>query len=159
MDEMTRAVDELLGGHGFLAGASIGTVSLLSKHARVETFDPGTLILREGEDADTVYLITEGRVAIEIHVPAQAPIVIDTVGPGHVVGLSWVAAPFRWQFDARTVGPVEAVAIDAKHLREELAVHPEAAADIHSRVSAVLLARLQATRIRLLDLYANADQH
>ncbi len=84
------------------------------------------------------------------------PIVIDTVEPGQVVGLSWMAAPFRWQFDARALEPVEAVAIDTQHLREDLAVHPEAAAELHQRFSAVVLARLQATRIRLLDLYANA---
>ena len=119
-------------------------------------FDPGAMLLREGEEAATIFLITRGRVAIEIHAPSVGPIVIDTVEPGHVVGLSWIAAPFRWQFDARALEPVEAVAVDAQHLREILAVHPEAAAEIHQRLAAVVLARLQATRIRLLDLYANA---
>ena len=84
------------------------------------------------------------------------PIVIDTVEPGHVVGLSWMAAPFRWQFDARALEPVEAVAIDARLLKENMAAHPEAAAELHQRLAAVVLARLQSTRIRLLDLYANA---
>ena len=132
------------------------TLALLSEAARIVSFDPGVLLLREGEDAGTVFLIARGRVAIEIHAPSRGPIVIDTVEPGHVVGLSWMAAPFRWQFDARALEPVEAVAIDAQHLREDLAVHPEAAAELYQRLSAVLLARLQATRIRLLALYANA---
>ena len=51
---------------------------------------------------------------------------------------------------------VEAVAIDTQHLKEDLGVHLEAAAELHQRLSVVLLTRLQATRIRLLDLYANA---
>jgi CRP-like cAMP-binding protein len=151
-----RTTDELLREHGFLAGVSRGTLALLSEAARIVSFNQGALLLREGEDAGTIFLVTRGRVAIEIHAPSVGPIVIDTVEPGHVVGLSWMAAPFRWQFDARALEPVEAVAIDAQHLREELAVHPEAAAELHQRLSAVLLARLQATRIRLLDLYANA---
>jgi CRP-like cAMP-binding protein len=130
----------------------------LSEGARIVGFDQGALLLREGEDAGTVFLITGGRVAIEIHAPSRGPIVIDTVEPGHVVGLSWMAAPFRWQFDARALEPVEAVAIDTQRLKEDLAAHPEAAAELYQRFSAVLLARLQATRIRLLDLYANAGR-
>jgi CRP/FNR family transcriptional regulator, cyclic AMP receptor protein len=153
-----RRIDELLTEHGFLVGVSAGTLALLSEQASIEEFDPGALLLREGEDADTIYFITRGRVAIEIHSPSQGPIVIDTVEPGHIVGLSWVAAPFRWQFDARALESVEAVTIDALRLSEELAVHPEVAAELHRRLAAVMLERLQATRIRLLDLYANAGR-
>jgi CRP/FNR family transcriptional regulator, cyclic AMP receptor protein len=151
-----RTTDELLREHGFLAGLSRGTLAVLSESASIVRFDPGALLLREGEDAGTLFLVTRGRVSIEIHAPSRGPIVIDTVEPGNVVGLSWVAAPFRWQFDARALEPVEAVAIDTEHLREDLAVHPEAATELHRRLAAVVLARLQATRIRLLDLYANA---
>lgn len=153
-----RSTDELLRKHGFLSGVSPGTLALLSEAAAIVSFDPGALLLREGEDACTIFFVTRGRVAIEIHNPSLGPIVVDTVEPGHVVGLSWMAAPFRWQFDARALEPVEAVAIDAQQLKEDLAVHPEAAAELHQRLSAVLLARLQATRIRLLDLYANAGR-
>ena len=150
------ATPEILPDHGFLTGVSRGTRALMSEGARIVGFDQGALLLREGEDAGTVFFITAGRVAIEIHAPSRGPVVIDTVEPGHVVGLSWMAAPFRWQFDARALEPVEAVAIDTQRLREDLAAHPEAAAELYQRFSAVLLARLQATRIRLLDLYANA---
>ena len=110
-----RTTDDLLREHRFLAGVSRGTLALLSESAKIVRFDPGALLLREGEDAGTIFLVTRGRVAIEIHAPSVGPIVIDTVEPGHVVGLSWMAAPFRWQFDARALEPVEAVAIDAQH--------------------------------------------
>ncbi len=152
-----RPPDEILREHKFLAGVSPGTIALLSEKASLVSFEPGALLLREGEDASTIFLITRGRVAIEIHAPPLGPIVIDTVEPGHVVGLSWVAAPFRWQFDARALGPVEAVAVDTQDLRDDLAMHQEASAELHQRLSVVLLERLQATRIRLLDLYANAS--
>ena len=153
-----ETIDELLREHRFLAGASQGTLALLSEAATVVRFDRGTLLLREGEDAGTIFLITRGVVAIEIHAPSRGPIVIDTVGPGHVVGLSWMASPFRWQFDPRALEPVEAVALGTSILKEVLAAHPEEAAELHQRLAAVLLTRLQATRIRLLDLYANAGR-
>lgn len=151
-----RTTEELLREHRFLAGLSPGTLDVLSEAATIVSFDQGSLLLREGEDAGTLFLVTRGKVAIEIHAPSRGPVVIDIVEPGHVVGLSWMAAPFRWQFDARALEPVEAVAIDTRRLTDTLAVHPEAAMELHQRLSAVVLARLQATRIRLLDLYANA---
>ena len=159
MSEADGAITRAMTGHAFLAGASPRTIELFSEGARLEEFETGTLLLREGEHADTLYLLTEGRVAIEIHSPSQGPLTIDIVNPGHVVGLSWAAPPFRWQFDARALEPVQAVALDAPRLFEELATHPEVAAELHRRLSAVMLSRLQATRIRLLDLYANASRH
>ncbi len=58
----------------------------------------------------------------------------------------------------RALEPVEAVALGTSILKEVLAAHPEEAAELHQRLAAVLLTRLQATRIRLLDLYANAGR-
>jgi CRP-like cAMP-binding protein len=159
MSETDTAVRQAMAGHGFLAGASARTVELLSEGARFEEFEAGALLLREGERADAVYLLTEGRVAIEIHSPSQGPLVIDIVHPDHVVGLSWVAPPFRWHFDARALERVQAVVLDAPRLFDQLALHPEVAAELHRRLNAVMLSRLQATRIRLLDLYANASRH
>lgn len=159
MSETDRAITQAMTGHEFLAGVSPRTVELMSNGARLVEFETGALLLREGEHADTLYLLTRGRVAVEIHSPSQGPLVIDIVNPGHVVGLSWAAPPFRWQFDARALEPVQAVALDAPRLFEELATHPEVAAELHRRLSAVMLSRLQATRIRLLDLYANASRH
>jgi CRP/FNR family cyclic AMP-dependent transcriptional regulator len=153
------AMEKMLTEHGFLAGISARTVALLARDARLENFGTGEFLLHEGEVADTVFLITEGRVAIEIHSPERGPLVLDTIEPGHIVGLSWVAPPFRWQFDARALTHVEAVALDAARLSEALALHPEAAAELHRRLSTVLLSRLQATRIRLLDLYANVGRY
>ncbi len=158
MNGTVEAMSELEAGNGFLAGLSAHTVTLLSEVASPEAFEAGMLLLREGEVADKIYLIAAGRVAIEIHSPSRGPLVIDTIEPGHIVGLSWVAPPFRWQFDARALTNVEAVVFDATRLSEAMAQDPESAAELHQRLSSVLLSRLQATRIRLLDLYANAGR-
>ena len=105
--------------------------------------------------ADTLFLVDGGRVAIEIQGPAEGRLIIDTVGPGGVVGLSWVAPPFRWQFDARAAEASSAVAVDVEALRARLVERPEVGYPLLERLSWVLLGTLQATRIRLLDLYGD----
>src|SRR6476646_4132668 len=48
----------------------------------------GTVIYREGDPASPLYLLEEGRVAIELGVPGRGPVLMLTVGPGEVFGWS-----------------------------------------------------------------------
>jgi CRP-like cAMP-binding protein len=150
---VTAPVGALLAGHPLVAGLPADALELLAPHARLRTFGPGELLLREGTPADTLYLIIGGQVAVEVHVPNRGAMVVETMGPGRIVGLSWASPPHRYQFDARAVDDVEAVAVDAAGLRSVLADRPDVGFLVLDRLTAVILDRLQATRVRLLDLY------
>jgi len=150
VSEHTRA---RLEEHAFLAGFPAEAIDLLAASGQEASFAAGALLFREGSPADTAYLITGGQVALEVHAPNRGPVVVDTVGAGHVVGLSWAAPPFRYQFDARALHQVEAVAVDTARLRAALAEDPVLGFLFLDRLASVMLGRLQATRIRLLDLY------
>ena len=150
---MSRTVERILGDHPFLAGLPPGTVSLVAGCARLATFEPGELLTAEGGPADTLLLIHLGRVAVEAHRPAGGALWVETVGPGHLVGLSWAAPPFRWQFDARALEPVSAVAVDVRRLRDQLGRHPDIGVALLDRMTGRLVDRLQTTRLRLLDLH------
>jgi len=154
---LSEAARTLLAGHAFLAGLPEGTVQLVADHAEPATFPAGVLLFREGGSADVAYLITKGHVAVEIHAPSRGPVVVETLHAGNVVGLSWAAPPFRNQFDARAVDDVEAVGVDAAQLRAALAANPAIGFPFLDRLVAVILERLQATRVRLLDLYGDSD--
>jgi len=154
---MSETVQKILHAHPFLVGLPEGTGGLIADCARIATFEPGELLLTEGEPADTILLLQHGRVAVEAHRPAGGSLWIETIGPGHLVGLSWAAPPFHWQFDARALEPVAAVAIDVHRLRAELGRHPEIGVALLDRMVERLVARLQATRLQLLDLHALGD--
>jgi CRP-like cAMP-binding protein len=154
---VNEAARSLLSGHGFLAGFPPEAVELVAEGAQVVAFRRGVLLFREGSPADIAYLVTGGKVAIEVHAPNRGPIVVETMGAGDVVGLSWAAPPFRYQFDARAVDEVEAVAVGTAPLRLALAENPDLGFLFLDRLAAVILGRLQATRIRLLDVYGTND--
>ncbi len=154
---MSGTVRDLLAGHAFLAGFPPEVVDLVAESAELVTFHRGALLFREGSPAEVAYMITGGHVAIEVHAPNRGPMVVETIGSGHVVGLSWAAAPFRYQFDARAIDDVEAVAVDAAGLRAALAQNPALGFLFLDRLTGVVLERLQATRIRLLDIYGKHD--
>ncbi len=116
-----------------------------------------TYLLREGEPADTFYLIRRGSVALEVHSPTRGAIVIETLRAGDAVGLSWLFAPYRWQLDARTKETCHMIALDGACLRGKCDEDHELGYELMRRFASDLVQRLQATRMQLLDLYGDAQ--
>ncbi len=150
---MKTTVAELVSTHPLLAGLPGDAVEQVAGCALNKAFRPGELLLTEGEPADTLFLLRRGRVAIEVYSPGRGRIVIETVGPGGVVGWSWLFPPFRWHFDVRAIDAVGVIAVDAACLRAKAEADHALGHQLVTRVAEVLLDRLQATRVRLLDLY------
>ncbi|WP_242418943.1 cyclic nucleotide-binding domain-containing protein, partial [Frankia sp. CpI1-P] len=114
-------VETPLAEAGVFAGIRPDHLALLAGCARHAVFPAGALLLREGDPADTLYLVRQGTVAIEMFVPARGSVPLETVGAGSVVGWSWMFAPYRVHFDARARSLVRADALDGACLRGRFA--------------------------------------
>ncbi len=150
---MIQTLPELIAAHPLFAGLPGDVAELVAGCARTVAFGPGRLIFSEGERAETLYLLRRGRVALEVRRPGKAPLMVETLSAGALLGWSWLLPPYRWHLDARALGTVLAVAIDADCLRAKADKDPEFGYRLLQRMSAVIVDRLQATRFRLLDLY------
>ena len=122
--------------------------------ASLNQFEPGQMILREGEPADRFYVIRQGRVAVSIQSPGHGTLVIQTLGNSEVLGWSWLIPPQQWRFDARALEPTEAIVIDTRCLTGVCATNHELGHLLAMKFAAIIAQRLQATRLQLLDLYA-----
>ena len=152
---MSTTMKDLVEAHPFMTNMDEESIELVSGCARNVVFAPGSLQCAEGGDADTFYLLRRGRVSISAHFPGRGSVVIETVGAGDVVGWSWLVPPYRWTFDARAMDAVGCIAIDGTCLRVKSLTDPSLGFALLSKVSMTLLERLQATRMRLLDLYGD----
>ncbi len=152
---MPESMAELLSDQPLFRDLPVDVANTVAGCARNATFDPGRLLLAEGEEATTLYLLRRGQVSIEVHAPSRGPLAVQTLGPGQVVGWSWLVPPYRWSFDARALSPVGAIAIDGACLRAKADEQPELGYRLLQKISAMLLERLQATRTQLLDVYGN----
>jgi len=148
---------DLVARHPLFAGLPADLTVELAGCAQNIAFPSGALLLVEGEPAETLYLVRRGTVAIEVHAPGRGPIVIETIGPGDIVGWSWLIPPYRSQFDARATEPVGAISVDVGCLRTKSDADPAFGYALLQRVSARLVERLQKTRLRLLDLYGSNE--
>ncbi|HTR94202.1 MAG TPA: cyclic nucleotide-binding domain-containing protein [Trebonia sp.] len=145
----------MLSQHEFFAGMDAEYRALIAGCARNAVFGDGSFLFREGEPAQTFYLVREGAVALEITAPGGV-LTVQTVGTGEVAGFSWLFGPHRWQFDGRAVGRVHAVELDGVCLRAKCDADPRLGYDLMQRFAGLATRRLQATRLQLMDVYGHA---
>lgn len=149
-------LEPLLRDHPFLSGLDPEYLSLLAGCATNVRFREGSFMFREGEPADQCFLIREGKMALEIAAPGRGSIILQTLAVGDVAGFSWLLEPHQWQFDGRVVEPVRAIALDGVCLRGKCVADPRMGFELMQLVARLAVQRLQATRLRLLDVYGNA---
>lgn len=146
-------VRELLRAHCFTRPLSPEHMDQLVEHAVVERLVEGATLFREGQPAEDLFLLVEGRVAVEMFVPGGGSRMIDTVEACETVGWSWLVPPYRWFFDARAVTDVTVVRVGAAALRKLAESDPAFGYALMRQVADVMLGRMQAARLRLADLY------
>lgn len=150
---MPRTIDTLVLEAPIFAGLDPGHAAQLAGCAQTTGWDAGEMLFREGDPSDAFYVVRHGRIALEVFVPSRGTLTVETIETGEVVGWSWLFPPYRWHFDGRAVGSVRAIAVDGACLRKKCDDDPALGYDLMRRFSQVMLERLQATRLRLTDVY------
>lgn len=119
-----------------------------------EVFQAGKSIFHEGDHADFCYVLRSGRVAVETVVPGKAPLVIQTLDAGEVLGWSWIQSPFRWNFRGRTLELSRTLTLDAQKIRDRCSIDHDFGYFLLKRFTPIIVSRLQATRLQVMDIYA-----
>jgi CRP/FNR family cyclic AMP-dependent transcriptional regulator len=148
---------KVLAAHPFFEGMAEPHLDTVTGCVANEVFKPGEFVFREGQPADHFYLVREGRVAVEVFVPNKGPVTIETIEGGEVLGWSWLFPPYKSRFDARALTAVRALSLDGACLRTKCEHDATLGYDLLKRFTQLVVSRLEATRMQLLDLYGNAD--
>ena len=147
-----KAIAEIIRDHQFLRGLRPEYQRLLADCATRMRYEKDELIFRDGDPANRFYLIEQGRVSLEAHPGGcrQAESVA-IIGPGDVLGWSWLFPPYCWQFDARTLEPTEAIFFYGSRLREYCEQDHAFGFEMMKRMTQVIIQRLQGARRLLLE--------
>ena len=139
--------------NGLVAGVPADHRDRLIRLAREVYFPVGTRIFEEGGLADRFWIISTGGVTLDVHVPGRRAAAVDTLGPGDLLGWSWLVPPCRWHLGAEATSPVRAEEFDAAAVRALCDEDPVLGRALATYVAGVVGRRLRSTRTRLLDLY------
>lgn len=148
-----RTLEPLLAKHPFFDGLEPRYLDLLTGCASNMRFKAGDTIFREGEEARQFFIIREGIIRLEVFAPGQGEITIQTVGAGDIAGWSWLFPPYRWHFTGRATTALRVIALDGECLRGKCEQDHSLGYEFLKRFSHIMMDRLQATRLQLLDLY------
>ncbi|MGF1617295.1 MAG: cyclic nucleotide-binding domain-containing protein [Acidimicrobiia bacterium] len=133
-------------------------VSLFESAASQLRVSAGEVLFEEDGSADAFYIVVEGRIGLELTSPGKDPMVIQTLGSGDLVGVSWLFPPHRWNWRARAMVDSDLVAFDADVIRSEMEQNRDLALEVLGVVAGNVAGRLHRTRVQLLDLYRGGSR-
>ncbi|GAB4428646.1 MAG: hypothetical protein Kow002_17460 [Anaerolineales bacterium] len=114
-----------------------------------------TEIFREGDRQDKLYIVIEGRVALEIFIPHRGRLRIWTAETMDVIGWSAATPGVRQRTaSAKTVVPSRLIGIDSEALRKICDEDYELGYIVMRRIANIIASRLMTTRLQLLDMFA-----
>ena len=144
-----------LAGHRFLRGMPPAHLALLAGAACLVDVPSGHRFFAAGRMPHQFWLIRAGQVALDIDVPGGRRIILETLGRGELVGLSWFLPPSQWQFGAVATQSTEAFEFDAATVLRCCDEDPAFGYELTRRVLTATAHRLQSTRSRLLEASAH----
>jgi CRP-like cAMP-binding protein len=121
--------------------------------ATLEQRGAGTVLFREGMVSDTLFLMIQGTVALDMHVPQRGQVRMLTIGPGEVLAWSALLTDQRMTAMATTLEETTLISVPGQKLRELCEADRDIGYAVMRRMAVALAHRLLATRLQLLDLF------
>ena len=141
--------------HPFLKGIPAKYQKVLLRNAQVALISAGEFVFLDGGKADRFYLILRGKIDLlteeqDVRFDTDSKLgVLQTLGPGEIVGWSWIIPPYRWRFNARAAQETRLLVLDGKALRQKALKDYGLGYQIYKKLVPVMNQRLIASRIKL----------
>ncbi len=122
--------------------------------------DAGEYLFKEGDREDYLYILLEGQIVLEVEVPTRGQVPIYTAEILDVIGWSSMTPIIRQRTaSARAAQPSLLVAINGKLLQQMCEEDHDLGYQIMKRISNVTANRLMTTRLCLLEIIAQTEEH
>jgi len=146
----------ILGSESFFRGLAPDIIERLASMSRHINLPAHVRLFDEDTPAHNFWIIDAGQVALDALVPGVGRVVIERLGRGDVLGLSWLQPPFQFRYGAITTQPMQAFEFSASAVRALCDSDSALGYALLHRFLAVAAHRLQVTRARLLESRSSA---
>jgi len=141
----------------FFTGLNAPQLQLLTDSAYEMQFEPGQSIFQEGSPANRFYLILEGTVVLESKLKDGSMAAIQTLGPGHELGWSWLFSSSNLLLSARALESTKTIFFYGTHLRRKCEQDHELGYQLMKRIADEAIQCVRALQ-KCLGVYTNLDQ-
>ena len=147
-----RPLETILLEHPFFAGLDPALSKLIAGCGKQVRFEKDAYLYRQGDAADTFYIVRHGRVGLELR-GAGRRVLFHTDHEGDILNASWIVPPYRCSSDARALETTLAVALDGACLRGKCESDNHLGYELMKRFVPVLVERMTEARVQALDVY------
>lgn len=130
----------------------------IAQISELRRFKAGEVIFREGEFGDRVYVVLDGRVALDLMVPPRGKIRFYTAEKWELFGWSSVT-PTVHQRTAGAAAVIDTLvaSVEAGKLRELCDADHDLGYLVMRRLANIVASRLQISRLQLLDIFSEPE--
>ncbi len=151
---VTQTVSEVLKHYSFFRGLDDEELEQVADISRRRSLTVGELCQTEGQAADHISVIAEGRVGTVVRIPNitynNAEIILDTLRPGDLFGWSALIKGTPWS-TLRVLEPTEVIQIEAEVLLDLCERYPHIGFVVMKNLSSLIASRLRRNRISTLN--------
>jgi CRP/FNR family cyclic AMP-dependent transcriptional regulator len=126
----------------------------LAVNGQIVSFRQGEWLFREGDPANSLYVVLEGTVDIQLALDANRDVYTDveSLVPGDVVGWSTLVEPFVYRMGAIATSDARLAMIEGLSLAEIVDDYPEASCKLMRNLARIVGERLDALRYRFVSM-------
>jgi len=137
-------------------GLEVSHLETVADLCRGSSYRKGETIFNEGDEAKEVYILADGRVALEMEVrplPDRPgiPTAVEVVTEGETLGWSALVEPYVYTLSARCLAPCRVLAINGDMVRGIMADDLYLGYELMKRLTKIISLRLSNTRLRLMS--------
>ena len=143
---------KMLSGFNLFLDATEEVLDEIAKNSEINMAEKDSFVFREGDRADTLYLLLSGSISLRVKLTSRPDSVTVSFlnNPHQILGWSGVVAPNHYTASAYCEENTELIAIPSDKFMEILDHYPEAGYKIMLRITQVISDRLRNSRQALL---------
>lgn len=151
--------DQLLRGLSLFEGLDDKRLAKIASCFTPLNIPADTDLLSEGEDADQLYILLEGRVSLSVSIPGRAPCetTVSTLSRGQVVGWSALLPGNLWKASAHSLKPCRLIRVPGNVIRDLCEQDHEIGYFLMKNALVAVGQRLADCRLQLLDIFGTTD--
>jgi CRP-like cAMP-binding protein len=143
---------EILKKLDIFEGLTAPELKAVTQISEVAEYPKGAMVFKENEEAGKLYVLLEGRIAIQFEVGRHLEAVVHTVTPGQAFGWSALVQPYQFTASARCMDDSRVVTVDREGLRNLLELDCRIGFIIMEKLAELVSGRLRETRIQLVNM-------
>lgn len=146
-----QAIKEQLAKQKFFDGLDENYLDFLAENAEIRSLREDEVLFRHGKRADSFYLVTKGRISLEVAAIEGPPLELQGMQAGAIIGWSWLIAPYEWHFQARAEEPSEVIRFDGDAVFQRCEDDADFGYEMLKRFSGLMSERLSFARRKMME--------